>query len=193
MDFMFFVSSAYLLGKLAMSATILSEPMVVSAPILETQAAPAKLVAQIDVEFAKCDCCGLTEECTPAYIETVRQRYQGKWICGLCAEAIKDEMIRTGRLISTEEAIVMHMNFCQKFASSGPPPDPTVHLISAMRSILRKSLDSARGLRSTPPISPTRKVGGIRVPGLLTLNVVSLPCLVDRGIRDDGNGIKRME
>ncbi|KAK8992647.1 hypothetical protein V6N11_048720 [Hibiscus sabdariffa] len=176
-----------------MSATIMSEPMVVSAPTQETQATPAKLVAQTDVEFAKCDCCGLTEECTPTYIETVRQRYQGKWICGLCAEAIKDEIIRTERLISTEEAMVRHMNFCQKFVSSGPPPDPTVHLISAMRSILRKSLDSARGLRSSPPISLIGNVGEIRVPGLLGLNVVSLPCLVDRGIRDDGKGIKSME
>ncbi|TYI59833.1 hypothetical protein E1A91_A09G217500v1 [Gossypium mustelinum] len=173
-----------------MSATIMSEPMVVSAPSPETQATSAKLAAQSDVQFAKCDCCGLTEECTPAYIETVRQRYQGKWICGLCAEAIKDEIIRTERLISTEEAMARHMNFCQKFVSSGPPPDPTVHLISAMRSILRKSLESSRGLRSTPPISPTGKVSKIRVQ--LGLNVVSLPCLVDRGIRDDGKGIKSL-
>ncbi|KAE8675317.1 hypothetical protein F3Y22_tig00111678pilonHSYRG00046 [Hibiscus syriacus] len=176
-----------------MSATIMSEPMVASAPTKETQATPAKLVAQTDVEFAKCDCCGLTEECTPAYIETVCQQYQGKWICGLCAEAIKDEIIRTERLISTEEAMVRHMNFCRKFVSSGPPPDPTVHLISAMRSILRKSLDPARGLRPTPPISPTGKARQIRVPSLLGLNVVSLPRLVDRGIRDDGKGIQSME
>ncbi|XP_039041140.1 uncharacterized protein LOC120179677 [Hibiscus syriacus] len=131
--------------------------------------------------------------CTPAYIETVCQRYQGKWICGLCAEAIKDEIIRTERLISTEEAMVRHMNFCQKFVSSRPPPDPTVHLISAMRSILRKSLDPARGLRSTPPISPTGKAIQIRVPGLLGLNVVSLPCLDDRGIRGDEKGMQSME
>lgn len=148
-----------------MSATIISDPMVVSAPAPETQATSAKLVAQNEVEFVKCDCCGLTEECTPAYIERVRERYQGKWICGLCAEAIKDEIVRTERLISTEEAMARHMNFCQKFVSSGPPPDPTVHLISAMRSILRRSLDSPRGLRSTPT-SPTRKVGEIRGPAL---------------------------
>lgn len=152
-----------------MSATIVSDPMVVSsAPTAaaETQgAASAKLVAQTEVEFAKCDCCGLTEECTRGYIERVRERYQGKWICGLCAEAVKDEIVRTERLISTEEAMARHMNFCQKFVTSGPPPDPTVHLISAMRNILRKSLDSPTSLRSTPT-SPTRKVGGIRGPGL---------------------------
>ncbi|GKV09803.1 hypothetical protein SLEP1_g21244 [Rubroshorea leprosula] len=147
---------------MAMSATIISDPMMVPAPApTETQ-----LVAQTEVEFAKCDCCGLTEECTPAYIERVRQRYHGKWICGLCAEAVKDEIIRTHeRLITTEEAMTRHMNFCKKFHSSGPPPDPTVHLISAMRQILRRSLDSPRGVRSTPS-SPTRKGGEIRSPGL---------------------------
>ncbi|KAE8696382.1 Mono-/di-acylglycerol lipase isoform 1 [Hibiscus syriacus] len=88
----------------------------VSAPTQENQATPAK--AQTNVEFANCDCCGLTEECTPTYIDKVRQRYQGKWICGLFAEAIKDEIIRTERLISTEEAMVRHMNFCRKFVSS---------------------------------------------------------------------------
>ncbi|KAE8670981.1 hypothetical protein F3Y22_tig00112000pilonHSYRG00001 [Hibiscus syriacus] len=72
---------------------------------------------------------------------------------------------RTHRLISTEEAMARHMNFCRDFVSSGPPSDPTIHLISAMRSILRRCLDCPRGLRSTPS-SPTRKVGEIRGPGL---------------------------
>ncbi|KAL4310371.1 hypothetical protein GQ457_01G040700 [Hibiscus cannabinus] len=152
----------HLLGLLAMSATIIGDAMVVSAPETQaTSATSAKPVSQIEVEFVKCDCCGLTEECTPTYIETVRERYQGKWICGLCTEAVKDEIIRTQRLISTEEAMARHMSFCQEFVSAGPPPDPTVHLISAMRSILRRSLDCPRGLRSTPS-SPTRKAGEIR-------------------------------
>ncbi|KAK9014158.1 hypothetical protein V6N11_005327 [Hibiscus sabdariffa] len=151
----------HLLGLLAMSATIIGDAMVVSAPETQATSATAKPVSQIEVEFVKCDCCGLTEECTPTYIKTVRERYQGKWICGLCTEAVKDEIIRTQRLISTEEAMARHMSFCQEFVSAGPPPDPTVHLISAMRSILRRSLDCPRGLRSTPS-SPTRKAGEIR-------------------------------
>ncbi|BBG98784.1 Protein of unknown function D [Prunus dulcis] len=127
-----------------------------SATSPETQQPQAtKLIAQIEIEFVKCDCCGLSEECTPAYIQHVRERYQGHWICGLCAEAIKDEIVRSERLISTEEAMATHMNFCKKFKASGPPPDPTVHLISAMRQILRRSLDSPRVLRSTPT-SPTK-------------------------------------
>ncbi|TXG68311.1 hypothetical protein EZV62_003246 [Acer yangbiense] len=150
-----------------MPATIVSDPVVVSAP--ETTPPPpttsssssaataTDLKTQIEVEFAKCDCCELTEECTQAYIERIRERYQGKWICGLCAEAIKDEIIRTERLMSTEEAMAKHMSFCKKFKSSGPPPDATIHLITAMRQLLRRSLDSPRGLRSTPT-SPTNKV-----------------------------------
>lgn len=122
----------------------------------ETQQTAAKLVAQIEIEFAKCECCGLTEECTPEYIERVRERNQGRWICGLCAEAVKDEVFRSERLISTEEALNRHINFCEKFKSSSPPSNPTVHLISAMRQLLRRSLDSPRALRSTPS-SPLRK------------------------------------
>ncbi|BFG24150.1 hypothetical protein CerSpe_104240 [Prunus speciosa] len=146
---------------MALSATILSDPVVLP-PAPETQQPQAtKLIPQIEIEFVKCDCCGLSEECTPAYIQHVRERYQGHWICGLCAEAIKDEIVRSERLISTEEAMATHMNFCKKFKASGPPPDPTVHLISAMRQILRRSLDSPRGLRSTPT-SPT-KINGKRL------------------------------
>ncbi|ESR39930.1 DUF1677 family protein (DUF1677) [Citrus sinensis] len=143
-----------------MSATIVSDPMVVSAP--ETAAsATTKLIAQTEIEFVKCDCCGLTEECTQAYIETIRERYQGKWVCGLCAEVIKDEIVRTERLISTEEAMAKHMNYCKTIRSPGPAPDAAaIHLITAMRQILRRSLDSPRALRSTPS-SPTNKVGEI--------------------------------
>lgn len=142
---------------MALYATILGDPMVLP-PAPETQQPQdTKLIAQIEIEFVKCDCCGLSEECTPAYIQHVRERYQGHWICGLCAEAIKDEIVRSERLISTEEAMATHMNFCKKFKASGPPPDPIVHLISAMRQILRRSLDSprVRVLRSTPT-SPTK-------------------------------------
>ena len=145
-------------GWLAMSAPMIIDPVVISAP--ETQSAASILVAQSEVEFAVCDCCGLTEECTPAYIERIRERYHGKWVCGLCAEAVKDEIVRSERLVSTEEAMAKHMNFCKKFKASGPPPNPTVHLISAMRQILRRSLDSPR-VRSTPN-SPTKTITEIR-------------------------------
>ncbi|CAN0908456.1 hypothetical protein LINGRAHAP2_LOCUS25296 [Linum grandiflorum] len=71
-------------------------------------------------ESARCDCCGLAEECTPEYIERIRERYSGKWVCGLCNEAVKDEIVRKTkekRLISTDEALARHMSFCKQFSS----------------------------------------------------------------------------
>ncbi|OIW04521.1 hypothetical protein TanjilG_13903 [Lupinus angustifolius] len=138
-----------------MSATMIGDPIVISASETQPAATNSTMVAQSEVEFAICDCCGLTEECTPAYIERIRERYHGKWVCGLCAEAVKDEIVRSERLVSTEEALTKHMNFCKKFNTSGPPPNPTVHLISAMRQILRRSLDNSPRVRSTPA-SPTK-------------------------------------
>lgn len=141
-----------------MSATIVSDSIVMTAS--DSQTVTAKLNSPaLEVDFAKCDCCGLTEECTLEYIERIRERYQGKWICGLCAEAVKDEIVRCEeRLISSEEALSRHFTFCNKFRSTGPPPDATIHLISAMRQLLRKSLDSPKSLRSMP-CSPTTRNG----------------------------------
>ncbi|KAM7476100.1 hypothetical protein LguiB_023343 [Lonicera macranthoides] len=139
-----------------MSATVVSEAVLMAAAI-ESQPVTTKLAGQMEVEFAKCGCCGLTEECTPAYIERIRERYQGKWICGLCGEAVKDEMVRCKRLVSTEEALTRHINFCNTFRSPVPPSDPTVHLISAMKHILRRSLDAPRSM----PGSPMKNNGGI--------------------------------
>ncbi|XP_010537626.1 PREDICTED: uncharacterized protein LOC104812255 [Tarenaya hassleriana] len=149
-----------------MSATIITDQtLLVSTPAPEivvtvvhqpVQAQKNLGATQADEpEPVTCDCCGLTEECTQSYIDTVRERYMGKWICGLCAEAVKYEVIRTERLITTEEAMARHMNMCNKFKSSSPPPDPTIHLISAMRQILRRTLDSPRMLRSMPS-SPSK-------------------------------------
>ncbi|XP_039006940.1 uncharacterized protein LOC120134542 [Hibiscus syriacus] len=42
-----------------------------------------------EVEDAKFECCGMSEEYTPEYIERIRNKFLGKWICGLCAEAVK--------------------------------------------------------------------------------------------------------
>ncbi|CAN6478712.1 unnamed protein product [Victoria cruziana] len=114
--------------------------------------AAGKCVVAAELEVAACDCCGLQEECTPEYVEMVRKRFLGKWICGLCAEAVKDEAYRSNCLIGTEEALNLHMNFCKKFRSS----DPATHLISAVRQLLRRSLDGPRALGSAPS-SPIAK------------------------------------
>ncbi|RDX90591.1 hypothetical protein CR513_27529, partial [Mucuna pruriens] len=79
----------------------------------------------------KCYCCGLTEECTPRYIDGVRERYQGRWICGLCAEAVKEEGLKLKDVnVSTDEALKRHMNF--RSSTSSPPNKPTIDLILAL-------------------------------------------------------------
>ncbi|KAJ1418807.1 hypothetical protein SESBI_15748 [Sesbania bispinosa] len=119
-----------------------------------------KTVAQVEVECVKCDSCGFTEECTPAYISRLRQRYQGRWLCGLCAEAVKDEVVRSERVITMEEALNRHISFCREFRSS-TVLNKTEHPIFAMGRILRRSLDSPRPLRSNssgslPPVDRVR-------------------------------------
>ncbi|PHT60798.1 hypothetical protein T459_35350 [Capsicum annuum] len=84
-----------------------------------------------EVQFGKCCCCGLTEECTEAYIMSVKERNQGRWLCGLCAEAVKDEMLRScsssssssseRRRIEKDEAMNRHMTFCKKFRAKNVP------------------------------------------------------------------------
>nr|XP_010325222.1 uncharacterized protein LOC101264141 [Solanum lycopersicum] len=94
-----------------------------------------------EIQFVKCACCGLTEECTESYIARVRDRNEGRWICGLCAEAVKDEMVRSRR-IGRDEALNRHMTFCKKFRAKSLPPNPTGELISAVKQLLLKTLDS---------------------------------------------------
>ncbi|KAL2933086.1 Quinolinate synthase A [Bienertia sinuspersici] len=143
--------------KILQDLAMMSEAMVVSG----TQQDPStgSIQAQNEVQFIKCECCGLTEECTVAYIERIRKGYMGKWVCGLCSEAVKNEVVRSDKLISTEEAFNRLLQVCRSFRSSSPPAggDPTVHLISAMRHILRRSLDSPRGGLRSMPVSPTRE------------------------------------
>ena len=46
--------------------------------------------------MATCACCGIAEECTARYVARVAAQFGGAWVCGLCAEAIKDEAARRG-------------------------------------------------------------------------------------------------
>uniref|UniRef100_N1QT60 DUF1677 domain-containing protein n=1 Tax=Aegilops tauschii TaxID=37682 RepID=N1QT60_AEGTA len=42
------------------------------------------------VESAKCECCELREDCTRGYIVGVKADFGGRWLCGLCSEAVAD-------------------------------------------------------------------------------------------------------
>ncbi|KAM7254638.1 hypothetical protein ACFE04_004018 [Oxalis oulophora] len=90
-----------------------------------------------EVEVAKCECCGMSEECTPEYIERVRNKFKRKWICGLCSEAVKEEMEKKKGL-DLGEALSLHMSACSTFNKFGRAY-PVLFQAEAMREMLRKN------------------------------------------------------
>lgn len=115
-----------------------------------------KLPPISEVEDAKCECCGMCEECTPEYINGVRNKFSGKLVCGLCGEAVKEEMGKNGGKF--EEALNEHMSACVKFNRLGRAY-PVLYQAEAMREILKKRTTRAK---STSP----RVKGGINKGGI---------------------------
>ncbi|KAF8393425.1 hypothetical protein HHK36_021669 [Tetracentron sinense] len=89
-------------------------------------------------EQAKCECCGLIEDCTHDYIEHVKDSHSGKWVCGLCSEAVKERLQRAPRT-AMEEAVSFQKDICQKFYST-TRLNPKLSLTGAMRDIAKRSL-----------------------------------------------------
>lgn len=85
--------------------------------------------------MVKCECCGLKEDCTQDYIIGVKAKFDGKWLCGLCSEAVIDEVSRGKKKkpFGMEEAVKAHMSFCGKFRSN-----PAVRVADGMRQMLRR-------------------------------------------------------
>lgn len=102
----------------------------------------------------KCECCGLAEECTPGYIAHVRDMYCGRWVCGLCAEAVKEERERSDDG-SMEDALNAHMCICMQFNKPEKKERQVADLAAAMTRLLRKSVDGSSSPRSAPS-SPRR-------------------------------------
>ncbi|KAK1358334.1 Oxysterol-binding protein-related protein like [Heracleum sosnowskyi] len=98
-----------------------------------------------EVEDARCECCDMIEECTLEYIEKIREKFMGKWICGLCAEAVKEEMDKNGG--KREEALSSHMSACVRFNKFGRAY-PVLYQAQAMREILKKAKAEGRGVRA---------------------------------------------
>ncbi|VVA95983.1 unnamed protein product [Arabis nemorensis] len=94
------------------------------------------LVTISEVEKAKCECCGMKEECTMEYIERVREKYLGKWICGLCSEAVKEEREKREEN-GLEGALKEHMSACLRFNKLGREY-PALFQAEAMRDMLRR-------------------------------------------------------
>ncbi|KAK9273714.1 hypothetical protein L1049_018524 [Liquidambar formosana] len=124
-------------------------------------------IAKIDeVQQAECECCGLTEYCTPDYILQVKDSYSGKWVCGLCSEAVKERLMRAAK-ISMENAVNSHRNFCQEFNTT-TRLNPKLSLTIAMRDIAKRSCANrnsknssmskiARSTSCVPRIDPNTK------------------------------------
>ncbi|CAA0821077.1 Protein of unknown function (DUF1677 [Striga hermonthica] len=95
--------------------------------------------SSFDVRSVECECCGLSEDCTGAYIRLTRVRFYGNWVCGLCSEAINEESYKLGgiRNIVREEALNAHMKVCKAFNGS-VRVNPAMSLAYAMTRILRK-------------------------------------------------------
>ncbi|KAL3500608.1 hypothetical protein ACH5RR_039701 [Cinchona calisaya] len=107
-----------------------------------------------EVEDAKCECCGMSEECTQEYISRMREKFSGRLICGLCAEAVTEEMVKNGG--KREEALNEHMNACVKFNRLGRAY-PVLCQAEAMREILKKN----RANSLSPREKAAPKKGGI--------------------------------
>ncbi|KAK9182626.1 hypothetical protein WN944_025771 [Citrus x changshan-huyou] len=100
----------------------------------------------MEIESVQCECCGLKEDCTQDYISEVKGKFDGKWLCGLCSEAVRDEANRGNKKpfgTSVEEAVMAHMSFCGKSKSN-----PAVRVADGMRQMLRRR---SGDLSSTPP------------------------------------------
>ncbi|OAY76064.1 uncharacterized protein LOC109721059 [Ananas comosus] len=91
----------------------------------------------MEIESAKCECCGLREDCTQEYIKEVKDGFGGKWLCGLCSEAVRDEVRerrKKGNIGGLEEAVHAHMSFCGKMIKS----NPAVRVADGMKQMLRR-------------------------------------------------------
>lgn len=100
---------------------------------------------------ATCACCGMDEECTPRYVARVAAQFGGAWVCGLCAEAIKDEAVRRG--VGLEAARRAHAEFVASAAAgAGSGSGPAVQVVRALLQLLKKVIAAApSGAAVLPP------------------------------------------
>ncbi|XP_010046613.1 uncharacterized protein LOC104435587 [Eucalyptus grandis] len=108
-----------------------------------------------ELEDAKCECCGMSEEYKLEYARRVREKFSGKMVCKLCAEAVRVEMERNGGR-NWEEALNAHMSACMWSNRIGRAYS-VLYQAEAMRAILNKS--SSGGCSWPKSINPRDKGG----------------------------------
>jgi hypothetical protein len=142
---------------------------------MEKEVVVTEVVEEEEEEVA-CECCGFTEECTAPYIAGVRARYGGRWICGLCGDAVGEELGRASPPISPAEALDRHACVCRRGSAPPSPAGSPDGLIAALRLLLRRRLGSPphqlapRRARSTPS-SPRRDDA---LPGAIATSVAAV-------------------
>ncbi|XP_073304381.1 uncharacterized protein [Primulina huaijiensis] len=106
----------------------------------------------MDIELIKCECCGLKEDCTQEYITEVKEKFDGKWLCGLCSEAVRDEVNRSKKqYFGMDEAVKAHMSFCRKYKSN-----PAVRVADGMKQMLRRRSGDLSSSSSSSPKKSSR-------------------------------------
>lgn len=95
-----------------------------------------------EVEEAECQCCGLKEECTTVYIAEVQEHYCGKWVCGLCSEAVK-EKVGGNKRVAMQDALKGHRDFFQEYNAT-TRLNPKLSLTLSMRDIAKRSLENRK-------------------------------------------------
>ncbi|CAN8268740.1 unnamed protein product [Cochlearia groenlandica] len=103
----------------------------------------------MEIESARCECCGLIEDCTKDYINKVKSNFDNKWLCGLCSEAVRDEVSRR-EMTTVDEAVKAHVSFCGKFKDN-----PAVLVADGMRQMLRRR---SGDLTTTTASSASKKI-----------------------------------
>lgn len=121
------------------------------------------LPAIVEVDEVKCECCGMSEECTSDYVNRVRSKFSGKLICGLCAEAVDEGMEK--KKAKRDEALKEHMSACSRFNRLGRTY-PVLFQADAIKEILQKRSNtspntgiSARGKSVSPRDYKSTTVG----------------------------------
>ncbi|GAU14246.1 hypothetical protein TSUD_308060 [Trifolium subterraneum] len=72
----------------------------------------------------------------------VEEDHCGKWLCGLCCEAVK-ERVRQNCKVTMQDALDYHREFCQEYIAT-IRLNPKLSLTLSMRDIAKRSLEKRK-------------------------------------------------
>ncbi|KAL5218960.1 hypothetical protein ABZP36_019644 [Zizania latifolia] len=127
------------------------------------------------VAVMSCECCELEEECTGEFIGGVRAYFGGRWLCGLCSEAVKYEAGKCSpRAPDVEEAVRAHMAFCRMLKRGGPAERVAEGMCQMLRTASGRQRRASSSSSSSPSPSPSPRAAPEhhRAPSTLSLRLV---------------------